>query len=173
MSLAQLIQQYAQDLAVTNDWIGVAAVMSAKTIKVSLGKVGGKASLEALVAAGEDPNKVIGAMQAVPMSNVLLNTLIASGVDWDDPMTGLIMGGLVDAGLINATVVTAMRALSVRMDSPAGGDVTAAECEAAVEAAKLESDWTAAQNTNINAAVYDRVALVAALRLSADELEAG
>ena len=173
MSLAQLIDQHAPDLAAANDWAGVAAVLSAKTIKTSLGKVGGKASLEALVAAGEDPNAVIGAMQAVPMSNVLLNTLIASGVDWGDPMTGMIMGGLVDDGLIKPAVVTAMQSLSVRMDSPAGVDVTAEECKAAVEAAKLESDWAAAQNANINAAVYVRADLVAALRLSANQLEAG
>jgi len=44
---------------------------------------------------------------------------------------------------------------------------------AAVIAADLASDWAAAQNANINAAVYDRVALVAALRLSADQLEVG
>ena len=182
MSLAQLIQQHAADVAAANDWAGVAAALSAKTLKVSLGKVGGKASLAALVASGEDPNAVIGAMRSVPMASVLLDTLIASGVDWDDPMTGLIMGGLVEAGLINPGVVTAMQSLSVRMDSLAGSDVTAEECAAAWSADQkrsrvdaLASLWVSALNEGINEALAsgDKSQLAVAMRAAVDRIEVG
>lgn len=170
MSLAQLIQQHAADLVATSDWAGVALRLSEKTIRVPLGKVGGKDSLAAMLAAGQDPNAVIAAMRSVPMSSVLLDTLISSGVDWADPITSLIMSSLVDIGLITPAVVTTMRALSERMDSLAGRDVTAAECQAAISQARLAADWASVQNNHINAAIGNREQLIAGLTAAAESL---
>lgn len=170
MSLANLIQQHAAALAATSDWAGVAAAMSAKTITVPLGKVGGKESLAALLAAGQDPNAVITAMRAVPVASVLLDTLISSGVDWSDPLTVQIMTGLANVGLITPAVVTAMRSLSERIDSLAGRTVTAAECQAAVSQARLAADWATVQNNHINAATGTREQLIAGLTAAAEAL---
>ena len=81
------------------------------------------------------------------------------------------MGGLVAAGEIDAAVVTITQGLSTRMDAPAGRTVTADECREAWNAAELARDWSTVQNENINAAVFNRTELIAALRKSADKLE--
>jgi hypothetical protein len=112
--LGNLIRQYALDDARAGKWDAVATTLNALTRTVRLGKVGGKASLGALVAAGIDPDTVIAAMRANPMASELLNTLTADGVDWADDMTAYVMGKLVAAGKITQKTADVMRSLSVR-----------------------------------------------------------
>lgn len=130
--------EVASTAADAKDWAACSAAMIAKTIAVNLGRVGGKESLSAIIAAGADPNAVIGAMRAVPVAAELLNTLTVSGVDWVDAMTVMIMSGLVEKGLVSQPVVDAMQALSLRYESTASQagvtdeDCTATDCEAAI-----------------------------------------
>lgn len=167
--LINLIRQHALEAAETGDFAAVAATLNALAHTVTVGRVGGKASLSALVAAGIDPSAVITAMRSDPMASELLNTLTASGVDWADDLTALVMGRLVESGKITQRTADIMRSLSVR--SEAVISTTAEECEA---------EWVRAicgrlQNESINPAIAsgDRAAIVASLRSAADALEAG
>lgn len=127
--LAILINTHALDDAQAGKWGSVAAILNALTTTVRPGKVGGKASLTALVQNGIDPNEVIAAMRSVPMASELLNTLTADGVDWADDMTAYVMSGLVAAGKIKQQTADVMRSLSEREESVI---VTTAEsCELA------------------------------------------
>lgn len=117
MSLIDLIREHALASAEAGDWQTVADTLNALTHTVKVGKVGGKDSLQALVAAGEDPNAVIGAMRAVPTASVLLDTLISSGVDWSDPLSEMIMNGLVASGKISQRAADSVRALSERTEA--------------------------------------------------------
>lgn len=112
--LAGLIREHALESAKAGKWESVADTLNALTHTVRVGKVGGKASLGALVAAGIDPDTVIAAMRANPMASELLNTLTADGVDWADDMTAYVMGKLVAAGKITQKTADVMRSLSVR-----------------------------------------------------------
>lgn len=114
--LANLINQHALADAQAGKWDSVAATLNALTQTVTVGRVGGKASLAALVQNGIDPNQVIAAMRSVPMASELLNTLTASGVDWADDLTAFVMGGLVTAGKITQQTADVMRSLSVRSE---------------------------------------------------------
>ena len=114
--LANLINQHALADAQAGNWDAVASALNALTHTVTVGRVGGKASLAALVANGIDPNAVIDAMRSVPMASELLNTLTASGVDWADDLTAFVMGGLVEAGKITQQTADVMRSLSVRLE---------------------------------------------------------
>ena len=127
--LANLINQHAPEEAQAGKWDAVAAKLNALTQTVTVGRVGGKASLSALVAAGIDPAKVITAMRTDPMASELLNTLTASGVDWADDLTAYVMGGLVAAGKISQQTADVMRSLSVRNDPVVVA--TAADCQRA------------------------------------------
>ena len=169
--LIDKIREHASESAAAGDFEAVAKTLSDKTVVVRVGKVGGKETLSAIVNGGHDANAVIAAMRSVPMSSELLDTLTVSGVDWDDDLTKYVMGGLVAAGEIDAAVVTITQGLSTRMDAPAGRTVTADECREAWNAAELARDWSTVQNENINAAVFNRTELIAALRKSADKLE--
>lgn len=127
--LANLINQHALAEAQSGKWDAVAEKLNALTRTVRLGKVGGRASLSALVGNGIDPNQVIAAMRSVPMASELLNTLTSDGVDWADDMTAYVMSGLVAAGKITQRTADVMRSLSVR-DEPVVV-TTPEECSAA------------------------------------------
>ena len=176
MSLAQLIQQHANDNAIAGKWDSVAATLNAKTVVVRNPKSWTMADLVTLLGV-EDAALVGGTIQAAGVSNpIFAGAWIALNVTGlqlhTDERQGMI-AQLAAAGGWKEELTAKALAAGVTYTSLAGGDVTAEECRLVVEAAKLESDWVAVQNANINAAVYDRVALVAALRLSADTLEAG
>lgn len=127
--LTSLITQHALADATAGKWDAVAAKLNALTQTVTVGRVGGKASLSALVGAGIDPNAVIAAMRSVPMASELLNTLTTSGVDWADEMTAYVMSGLVAAGKINQQTADVMRSLSVRTEPVI--ETTADDCRKA------------------------------------------
>jgi enoyl reductase-like protein len=112
--LLNLIETHALQSAVAGDWSAVASTLNDIRIEVRIGRVGGKASLSALVAAGIDPNAVISAMRSVPMASELLDTLTASGVDWSDSLTEFVMSGLVASGKITQETVDVMKVLSKR-----------------------------------------------------------
>lgn len=127
--LANLINQHALADAQAGKWDAVAEKLNAMTRTVTVGRVGGKASLGALVAARIDPGKVITAMRSDPMASELLNTLTASGVDWADDLTAYVMGGLVSSGKISQQTVDVMRSLSVRVEPII--ETTAEDCQRA------------------------------------------
>jgi len=168
--LANLIREHALADAQDGKWLAVASTLNAMTRDVYVGRVGGKASLAALVGAGIDPNTVIAQMRSVPMASELLNTLTASGVDWSDDLTAMVMRGLVDAGKITQQTVTVMRGLSLRTEPVIV--TTEEECAAAFEADQVQTIWTTALNEGINAAVAagDREALKAALAAAIEVL---
>ena len=114
--LANLINEHALADAQAGKWDAVATTLNGLTQTVTVGRVGGKASLSALVAAGIDPSAVITAMRSDPMASELLNTLTASGVDWADDLTAFVMGKLVDSGKITQRTADVMRSLSVRSE---------------------------------------------------------
>jgi hypothetical protein len=173
MSLIDLIREHANESAIAGNFAAVAATLSNLTRTYRVGKVGGKESLQAIVATGEDPNQVIGTMRAVPMASVLLDTLISSGVDWADPVTDLIMSGLVQAGLIKQSVATAVRQLSEREEPLMDTPVTAEQCKLAWNQDTLQSEWVACLNEHVNPALVsgDKSQLVASLRDSINRLE--
>ena len=127
--LSKIIRDHAAAQAAAEDWVAVAEILNAPTVEVHIGKVGGKDTLSALIAAGINPGVVVAEMRADALGSELLDTLIASGVDWNDPLTTYVMGQLVGAGRITAEVAEVVRGLSVQMVSPAGRTVTAAECQ--------------------------------------------
>jgi len=104
--LANLINQHALADAQAGKWDAVAAILNALTQTVTVGRVGGKASLSALVQNGIDPNQVIAAMRSVPMASELLNTLTTSGVDWADDLTAFVMGKLVECRFASLSIQT-------------------------------------------------------------------
>ena len=168
--LANLIRERALADAQKGDWESVAATLNALTQAVTVGRVGGKASLAALVQNGIDPNQVIAAMRSVPMASELLNTLTASGVDWADDLTAYVMGGLVAAGKISQQTADVMRSLSVRSEPVIVA--TAEQCQAAYESHRLGQQWSTLQNETINPAEGNRADLIAALRTAIETLEA-
>jgi hypothetical protein len=139
--LANLINQHALEDAQAGKWDAVAATLNALTQAITVGRVGGKASLSALVTAGIDPNQVIAAMRSVPMASELLDTLTATGVDWADDLTAYVMGGLVSAGKITQQTADVMRALSQRTEPVV--TTTAEACESAWRRHQVAAIWTA------------------------------
>ena len=139
--LANLINQHALSDAQAGKWDAVAATLNALTHTVTVGRVGGKASLSALVAAGIDPSAVITAMRSDPMASELLNTLTASGVDWADDLTAFVMGRLVQSGKITQQTADVMRSLSVRSEPVI--ETTADQCKAAWDCERISAIWIA------------------------------
>lgn len=171
--LANLINEHALADAQAGKWDAVAATLNALQKTVTVGRVGGKASLGALVAAGIDHGKVITAMRADPMASELLNTLTASGVDWADDLTAFVMGKLVASGAITQQTVDLMRSLSVRSEPVVS--TTAEECLAAWEYTAINSAFLTARNESLNEALAagNRAALITGLKALLATLEAG
>lgn len=149
--LANLINQHALADAQAGNWDAVASALNALTHTVTVGRVGGKASLAALVANGIDPNAVIAAMRSVPMASELLNTLTASGVDWSDDLTEFVMSGLVESGKITQQTADVMRSLSVRSEPVIA--TTADDCQKAwtVSETRRTVNLLSAKATAVNA----------------------
>jgi len=177
MDLITAITQHAKSAAESGDFAAVASTLNDLTRVVRVGKVGGKESLQAIVATGEDPNQVIGTMRAVPMASVLLDTLISSGVDWADPVTDLIMSGLVSKGMIKQSVADAVRSLSERIEPVFTEPVTAEQCKAEWQLhvrQERDRDLRTRFDAILNQlGTVEHADGVAALRAMADQLEAG
>ncbi len=171
--LANLINEHALADAQAGKWDAVATTLNGLTQTVAVGRVGGKASLAALVQNGIDPNKVIAAMRSVPMASELLNTLTASGVDWADDLTAYVIGGLVASGKITQQTADVMRSLSVRQEAVIS--TTAVQCEAAYESARLAQQCSTLENETINPAkaTGNRAAVISAYKTVIETLEAG
>lgn len=150
MSLIDLIKSHALSEAQAGKWSAVATTLNGLTRQVHVGRVGGKASLAALVGAGIDPNTVIAQMRSVPMASELLNTLNASGVDWSDDLTAFVMGRLVESGKITQRTADVMRSLSVRDESLVS--TTAEQCQAAWLLSLKEAALERVTNTAAEAA---------------------
>ena len=98
------------------------AAHAQSVITPRLDKVGGKESLSAMLAAGHDATAIVSAMRSDALGNEVMETLIVSGVDWNDDLTQAILSGLVNpAGPITQAVVDTLTALSITKSSPAQG----------------------------------------------------
>jgi len=132
--------------------------------------VGGKETLGALLMAGHDAPRVVAKMRSDPLGSEVMDTLIASGVDWGDELTQVILGGLIDpAGPITEEVAATLVSLSVTVTSPAQDagvpdDAIAEEFQRAwivyttTQVTQVQVDTAAATQTATNAAaqaVYD------------------
>lgn len=118
-------------------------------------KVGGKESLSALLAAGYDATAIVSAMRSDALGNEVMDTLIVSGVDWNDDLTKTILSGLVSQGeVITQAVADTLINLSITKSSPAQGagvpdDTTALDFEIA---------WSAKQAADVEAANQETAA---------------
>lgn len=166
--LVNMINQHALEEAQAGKWASVAATLNALTQTVTIGRVGGKASLSALVAAGIDPSAVIAAMRSDPMASELLNTLTASGVDWADDLTAFVMERLVQSGKITQRTADVIRSLSVRSEPVI--ETTAEQCKTAWVSHDLRSRIDAAWN---QIGTSEQPEAIAEFRAIASELEAG
>ena len=173
--LANMINTHALADAQAGNWDAAAAKLNALTQTVTVGRVGGKASLSALVQNGMDPNQVIAGMRSVPMASELLNTLTASGVDWADDMTAYVMGGLVASGKITQQTADVMRSLSVRSEPVIS--TTAEQCQEAwaVNQLKIKQQEFATLSDAVKNAIgtSEQVEKAAELRSMLDVLENG
>jgi len=137
-------------------------------------KVGGKESLTALLAAGYDTPAITTAMRSDPLGNEVMDTLIVSGVDWNDDLTQAILSGLVNpAGPITQAVVDTLTDLSITRSSPAEDAGVASDATAL----DFEIAWivhTATQSTSddLTAANATRDSSVAAAKVPLDAAQA-
>jgi hypothetical protein len=172
--LVDLIKTHANADAEAGDWVSVASTLNAQTVEVRNAKSWTMADLIGLVGA-EGAALVGGTIQAAGSTNPIFAgawiALNVTGLQLHSDERQAMIAGLATAGSWPGGLTVAVKSAGLTYTSLAGSVVTAAECQSAYDDAKLESDWVTAQNANINAAVHDRVALVAALRLSADQLE--
>lgn len=165
-----------------------AATIATATVEwVNPDKVGGRATMSALIAADFKVNEIIATMRAVPIAAELLDTLVASGVNWADDLTLLVLGQIRDSGAnaITQEVIDVLEALSKRpmllSESLGQEPWTEADVQALIDAEArrattetLNAEWTALLNDGgINAAIAagDRVALIASLTSAVDSLE--
>ena len=113
------------------------AAHAQSVITPRLDKVGGKESLSAMLAAGHDATAIVSAMRSDALGNEVMDTLIVSGVDWNDDLTKTILSGLVSqGGAITQAVADTLIDLSITRSSPASdagvpADTTALEFEVA------------------------------------------
>jgi hypothetical protein len=126
----------AEALADAGDFTSIETAAHAKTTVVSNPQlVGGKDSLMALTLGGFDTSAIIAAMRADILGNEIMETLIASGVDWNDPLTITVLDTLVTVeGPITQAVKDTLTNLSLIKSSPAedngvDSDVTAVDFE--------------------------------------------
>ena len=146
------------------------AAHAPSVITPRLDKVGGKESLSAMLAAGYDATAIVSAMRDNTLGNEVMDTLIVSGVDWNDDLTQAILSGLVDpAGPITQAVVDTLTDLSITRSSPAAD----AGVPADTTALDFEIAWTvhtATQSTvdALTAANATRDSSVAAAKVPLD-----
>ena len=174
-TLAQIIQ--SEGLTGTAAEVLTALTTSGRPVALDTLR-SSKDTLIALQSAGIDAETVVAAVKSTNVGQMLLDKLSSEGVNWRDPLTKQLLSSLVtshpDFTQQMADVLVGMNEYTVSIvDQYAIPTPTEAEVQTALDAIAFESDWTAAQNTHINAAVAagDRAGLVAALRASANDIE--
>jgi len=120
--LADLIKTMGMETeADAGDFAAITTAAHAQSvITPRLDKVGGKESLAALLAAGHDAVAIVTELRADVLGDTVYDTLIQSGVDWDDDLCKLVLGGLVaKSGPITQAVADTLINLSMTKSSPA------------------------------------------------------
>lgn len=175
-TLAQVIQSEG----LTGTAADVLAALTASNRPVAIDTLrSSKETLIALQSAGIDAETVVAAVKSTNIGQMLLDKLSSEGVNWRDPLTKQLLSSLVashpDFTQQMADVLVGMNEYTINLCEKYGIDTpTEAEVQVAIDSLDIEQAWVDAQNTHINAAVAsgDRVALAAALRAAATDLEA-
>jgi len=178
--LADLIKTMGMETeADAGDFAAIAtAAHSQSIVKPRADKAGGKESLTALVVGGHDVSAIVAAMRADALGNEVMDTLIVSGVDWNDDLTKTILGGLVaKGGAITQAVADELIALSITVTSPAAdagvsADATATDFEVAWIVHKATENTTAgmtAANGVYNTSIADEKATLDAAKTAYSE----
>ena len=121
-SLVNLIKSMGMEAeANAGDFASIVSAANAESITTPRpDKVGGKESLAALINAGHDASAIVAAMRADPLGSEVMDTLITSGVDWNDDLTKVVLGTLVgQGGAITQAVADTLILLSINKTSPA------------------------------------------------------
>ena len=178
--LANLINQYASSEANAGNWQGVVTALTTPSIVVQNDKAWtlGMIQLElgvdtARTVAGGI--KAAGDVDPIVGSAYIAMSTVGMQLHTDDRQAMVDVVGQ-SAGW-SSDLIESLKELGKKVISPveqAGIPApTEAECQEVWEAQELDQQWTTLQNEVIRPVEHDRALLVAALRQSANELEAG
>lgn len=145
-------------------------------------KASSRTTFGAIVAAGFDPDKIIGGFNASPSGAALIEKLYSDsdGIDWSDELTRFVVGRIVAAGGdVTADVAALLVGLSARTTTLAGGVVAADQCRAdwvagfeAEETQTKRDDWRQRFDAALNTlGTLEQAAGIADVRRIADEME--
>lgn len=176
-----MIKDIIQSEGLTGTAAEVLAALTAQSIQVETDAMRtGRETLIALQAAGIDAEVVITAVESTKIGEMLLANLAATGINWRDPVTKQLLAQVVANNpaftqQMADTLIGMNEYTTSLVDQHGVPEPTEAEVQTALDSIAFESDWTAAQNNHINAAVAagDRAGLVAALRNAANDIEGG
>lgn len=178
--LSDLINQYAATEANAGDWQGVVDKLNTPSIvilddtKWTLGMIQLKLGVDPArtMAAGV---KAAGDIDPIVGSAYIAMSTVGLQLHTDERQAMVDVVGQ-SAGW-SSDLIKSLKELGKKIISPveqAGLPApTEAECQAAWESQELDQQWTTLQNEVIRPVEHDRALLVAALRQSANELEAG
>lgn len=178
--LIDLINKYASAEANAGNWQGVVNVLTTPSIVVlndsrwTLGTIQLELGVDTArtVASGM---KAVGDVDPIVGSAYIAMSTVGMQLHTDDRQAMVDVVG--QAAGWSSDLITSLKALGKKTVSPveqAGIPApTEAECQAAWESQELDQQWTTLQNEVIRPVEHDRALLVAALRQSANELEAG
>lgn len=176
--LANLINQHALADAQAGEWPAVAATLNAPTVEVRNPKSWTMADLITLL--GEESAAVVGGtIQAAGATNPIFAgawlALNITGLQLHTDERQAMISGLADAAGWPGELKAAALAAGLTYTSLAGEAVTAEQCAAAYEAARLAQQCSTVDNEQIRPAqaTGDRATVVAAYRAAANTLEAG
>lgn len=174
--LANLINEHALADAQAGKWDAVAETLNAQTVEVRNPKSWTMADLITLLGA-ESAAVVGGTIQAAGATNPIFAgawlALNITGLQLHTDDRQEMIAGLADAAGWPGELKAAALAAGLSYVSIAGITVTAEQCEAAYESARLTHQWSTLQNEIINPAVGNRAELIAALKNAIETLEAG
>lgn len=174
--LANLINQHALTEAQSGKWGAVAEILNAPTVEMRNPKSWTMADLIGLVGA-QAAAKIGGTIQAAGTSNpIFAGAWIALNVTGlqihtDDRQSMLVE--LSQAGDWGSELTAIIKAAGLTYTSLAVNPVTAEQCEASYESARLSQQWSTLQNETINPAAGIRADLIASLKSAIETLEAG
>ena len=174
--LTDLIKQHALADAQAGNWSAVAKTLNAQTVEVRNPKSWTMADLISLLGV-ESAAVVGGTIQAAGASNPIFAgawiALNVTGLQLHTDERQAMIAGLADAAGWPSELKAAALAAGLTYTSLAGNPVTADECEAAYESARLAQQWSTLQNESINPAAGNRADLIASLKTAIETLEAG
>jgi len=173
--LANLINTHALADAQGGKWDAVAEILNAQTVEVRNPKSWTMADLITLL--GKDEARIVGAsIKAAgavdPLFDGAWMAINGQGLQLHTDERQEMIAGLADAAGWPGGLKAAALAAGLTYTSLTGGTVTAEQCEAAYESARLSQQWSTLQNEIINPATGNRADLVAALKAAIDTLEA-